>query len=275
MYTISPYALAENGFFSTGEGDNVRCVFCRLEIRGWEVNDTPRGEHKRWNENCPFLKRRTVGNITLSNEIEERAFLTQQDVNKLAINITQDVETAEELNVIKLLQTKYPEYLCSKNRLKSFKYWPVHLPTRPEQLSEAGFVYSNVGDRCFTFCCNTKLSQWNPKDAPWEQHARWSFGCQFLQLMKGSKFIEDVKKTQFREMELKVEEEEIRPMNIESDVGCAVNDLTCKVCCENKSSICVLPCGHLATCDSCIIKIKNKACVMCRSKILAYVRVYV
>jgi baculoviral IAP repeat-containing protein 7/8 len=272
MYNISPYALAENGFFSTGEEDNVRCAFCRLEVRGWNENDTAREEHIRWKANCPFLKQGFVGNISLSNELEEREFFTQEDASKLSLSLTQDGINQEDLNIIKRLQVKHPEYLCTNNRLKSFKYWPKHLPTRPEQLSAAGFVYTNIGDRAYTFCCNTKLSQWTPGDDPWEQHARWSFGCQFLQLMKGSKFIAEVKKTQIRDLELKEDEE---PMNTDCEDVCAVNDLTCKVCCVKKSSICVLPCGHLATCESCIIQVKSNACVLCRTKILGYVRVYV
>jgi baculoviral IAP repeat-containing protein 7/8 len=270
-YSISPYELAKSGFFSTGEHDNVRCMFCHLEIKGWTSNDTARGEHVRWNANCPFLRARNVGNVTLDNDANERVILSQEDVKKLRIILSKEGVTAEDLNAIKHLKARHQDYICNKNRLKSFKYWPAYLQTRPDKLCKAGFVYSNIGDRCFTFCCNIVLTHWNPDDDPWEQHARWSFGCQFLQLMKGSKFIADVKKTQLREVQV----DEQMTTECDEPTGNVSTELTCKVCCERKVSICILPCGHVATCDSCILQIKNKKCVLCRTEILAYVRAYV
>jgi len=52
---VTVYALAKCGFFYTGDEDNCRCFFCKLEVRGWEQGDTADGEHRRWNPRCPFL----------------------------------------------------------------------------------------------------------------------------------------------------------------------------------------------------------------------------
>ncbi|XP_065342663.1 death-associated inhibitor of apoptosis 2-like [Cloeon dipterum] len=66
---VGPFSLAKNGFFYTGDGDNVRCVFCNLEVRGWEEGDTADGEHRRWNPNCPFLRNeQSVGNVKIGSE---------------------------------------------------------------------------------------------------------------------------------------------------------------------------------------------------------------
>jgi hypothetical protein len=67
---VDPYDLAKSGFYWTGSTDNCRCVFCRLDVRGWEPGDTADGEHRKWNSSCVFLNRRTVGNIKIGDELQ-------------------------------------------------------------------------------------------------------------------------------------------------------------------------------------------------------------
>ncbi|CAB3388883.1 Hypothetical predicted protein [Cloeon dipterum] len=38
---VTPFDLAKSGFYYSGCEDNVICVFCNLEVRGWEEGDTP------------------------------------------------------------------------------------------------------------------------------------------------------------------------------------------------------------------------------------------
>ncbi|CAB3388897.1 Hypothetical predicted protein, partial [Cloeon dipterum] len=38
---VTPFDLAKSGFYYSGREDNVICVFCNLEVRGWEEGDTP------------------------------------------------------------------------------------------------------------------------------------------------------------------------------------------------------------------------------------------
>lgn len=65
---VSIYDLAHFGFSYTNTEDNVRCVFCRLEVRGWEPTDTAVDEHRRWNPRCPFLVLQDVGNVQIGDE---------------------------------------------------------------------------------------------------------------------------------------------------------------------------------------------------------------
>lgn len=66
---VSIYDLAHFGFYYANSQDNVRCAFCRLEVRGWEPLDTAEAEHHRWNPNCPFLKLQDVGNVCIGDEL--------------------------------------------------------------------------------------------------------------------------------------------------------------------------------------------------------------
>jgi Inhibitor of Apoptosis domain len=66
---ISIYDLAKNGFYFTGQDDNCRCVFCKLEVRGWEQGDTAETEHRRWNPRCAFLQpNNQTGNKAIGEE---------------------------------------------------------------------------------------------------------------------------------------------------------------------------------------------------------------
>ncbi|KAF4525546.1 hypothetical protein B566_EDAN012953, partial [Ephemera danica] len=65
---VNPYDLAKSGFYWTGDADAVRCIFCRVEIRNWEDDDTADGEHRRWSGSCPFMNGRNVGNAPLGQE---------------------------------------------------------------------------------------------------------------------------------------------------------------------------------------------------------------
>lgn len=65
---VSVYELARSGFYYAHPEDNVRCVFCNLEIRGWEPNDTADGEHMRWNPQCRRKNFNVLGNVEIGDE---------------------------------------------------------------------------------------------------------------------------------------------------------------------------------------------------------------
>ena len=86
----------------------------------------------------------------------------------------------------------FPPDLAAKmhyeQRLLSFEHWrPYHQPK--EKMAEAGFYYYNLRDCVKCFCCGCILSNWEPFDDPWEQHALWFPGCMFVLLSKGQDFI--------------------------------------------------------------------------------------
>ncbi|KAJ8315171.1 hypothetical protein KUTeg_007321 [Tegillarca granosa] len=50
-----PNALAEAGFYYTGEDDVVRCHYCDGGLRQWEPGDVPWTEHARWFPFCKYI----------------------------------------------------------------------------------------------------------------------------------------------------------------------------------------------------------------------------
>ncbi|XP_030372330.1 death-associated inhibitor of apoptosis 1 [Scaptodrosophila lebanonensis] len=85
---------------------------------------------------------------------------------------------------------EYPEYAIEAARLRSFAEWPRNMKQKPQQLAEAGFFYTGLGDRVRCFSCGGGLKDWDDNDDPWEQHALWLSQCRFLKLMKGQLFID-------------------------------------------------------------------------------------
>jgi hypothetical protein len=65
---VPPKALARAGFIYNGTGDRTQCVFCLMQIEGWEDKDDPVSEHKRLAKNCPFVCGKPVGNIPIGQK---------------------------------------------------------------------------------------------------------------------------------------------------------------------------------------------------------------
>lgn len=87
----------------------------------------------------------------------------------------------------------FPEYSIESARLRSFDEWPKSMKQTPDELSAAGFFYTQKGDRVICFCCGGGLCQWEEQDNPWEEHALHHGECEYLQLKKGSEYVESVK----------------------------------------------------------------------------------
>lgn len=220
---LDPHELACSGMFYMGESDKTKCYFCEVEIGRWEREDQPVPEHLHWSPNCPLLRRRTTNNVPINVEVLERLLpAPSYDIcgaNDIEIRRNAFAEgtipaahmmadmppgspvimntnnlTASSSNSTPTAGCSFfpevPEYAIETARLRSFAEWPRHMKQRPEQLAEAGFFYTGVGDRVKCFSCGGGLKDWDDDDEPWEQHALWMSKCRFVKLMKGESFIE-------------------------------------------------------------------------------------
>ncbi|XP_048769072.2 baculoviral IAP repeat-containing protein 2-like isoform X2 [Ostrea edulis] len=72
--TVSTLRLAKEGFYYSGESDNVTCFACGFEKCGWESTDDPREIHRRMSPNCSFFNPSQSKNVPIgaarNNEIE-------------------------------------------------------------------------------------------------------------------------------------------------------------------------------------------------------------
>ncbi|XP_065342052.1 baculoviral IAP repeat-containing protein 7-B-like [Cloeon dipterum] len=273
---VGPFSLAKSGFYYTGDGDNVRCVFCNLEVRGWEEGDTPDGEHQRWNPNCPFLRnRQSVQNIKIGDETVDlqhdslsrihlgASLLSQSErLRKYGPNLhlvrstNLFLLTPQDLNIQDWYAPLNARFVTLKSRQDSFKnLWPRSHKQTSLELAQAGFFYTGIGDRVICFYCNLGLKDWDPNDDPFVQHCKWNSSCQYLLMRKGHSFVEKV---------LHGNE------NLEISATCAIrvgkrSDLKCLKCIKNNVSKLNLPCGHVAYCSEC----SEPSCTICNEEVIA------
>lgn len=85
-----------------------------------------------------------------------------------------------------------PQYMLYDDRLSSYKKWPQILKYLIEPLSETGFFYTQKGDEVQCFCCGGALKHWNDGEHPGEQHAIWFPKCHYINMVKGTKYIDFV-----------------------------------------------------------------------------------
>lgn len=162
---ISPNSLAKAGFYYTHISDQVKCAWCEGIIGQWEVGDDPFAEHQKFFPECAKV---------ISNSISSNPALDP------SIGI-QPVKTPYA-----------PQFSSLDSRIRSFETWTTGHIQDPERLAQAGFYYLGIADEVHCFYCDGGLRFWLADDDPWFEHARCFPKCQFVQLVKGQLFIENV-----------------------------------------------------------------------------------
>lgn len=77
----NPKALAHEGFYYTGTGDKVCCVFCRNCLHTWESEDIPSEEHRTYYPHCPFVQDLNVANVRIEDEVLNSNSFAQDPVD--------------------------------------------------------------------------------------------------------------------------------------------------------------------------------------------------
>ncbi|XP_061394548.1 death-associated inhibitor of apoptosis 2 [Musca vetustissima] len=163
---ISPESLAKAGFFYLNRSDQVMCAWCKGVIAQWEKQDNAFQEHRRFFPGCP---RAQLGPLI---EIASAGI--------------------RDLGIQQISPAKNPKYSSLDARLRTYTNWPIPDIQKPESLAQAGLYYQGVDDQVRCFHCNMGLRSWEKEDDPWFEHAKWYPMCQFVRLVKGAKYIEDV-----------------------------------------------------------------------------------
>lgn len=189
---ISPNILAKTGFYFIGPYDRVMCHFCKVEVNAWEMGDNEVTEHVRWSIDCPLLQQRKTDNVPLE---------PISDYMKLIAPIRESRDQTRRYIMGALVETPmsffrkdpdFPEFKSHLTRLETFTEWPNPKIQCPNQLSEAGFFYTQKEDRVICFNCGGGLFKWDEQDDPWEMHAWWYEECSYLRRKKGINYIKSV-----------------------------------------------------------------------------------
>ncbi|KAK3098518.1 hypothetical protein FSP39_020265 [Pinctada imbricata] len=92
-------------------------------------------------------------------------------------------------------RSRFPRYAVLTVRISSFHGFPCYVSQSPRQLALAGFYYLGYGDGVQCYFCGGKLTNWEPGDDPFVEHAKWFPMCLFLRETKGQDFISLVEDT--------------------------------------------------------------------------------
>lgn len=196
------------------------------------------------------------------------------------------MENHAELGAFQL-NAEFLQYSIESVRTRTFLDWPKALKQTPEQLADAGFFYTKIGDRVVCFNCGLGLRGWEIDDDPWEEHARFSENCEYVNLVKGKKFIEEAKARK----PVGVEQPKPSPEKCEtqSKIVSPKEDsdtekcyekwdekhrewLNCKICFLNEFNTVFVSCGHMIACAKCASSLSN--CPTCRNPFREIIRVY-
>lgn len=316
---IDARILAKTGFYLVGPEDQVKCYFCKVEIGHWEQDDNEVAEHSRWSPNCPLLKRRETANVPLEPVAEldgllppmsfdvcgpcgidirpgsyaESSFSTSPPTPSPATTSTAAIVEREAPT---LRHPDYPEYAIETARIRSFDDWPKTLKQKPKQLSDAGFFYTQKGDRVICFSCGGGLRDWDENDDPWEQHALWFSKCEYLQLIKGQDYIDRVKTDQVKNDEERsasgassqesgasstapapsasaaAQVAELLAEKDDPQENKLCDSRLCKICYSSEYNTAFFPCGHVVACTKCASSVTK--CPLCRKPFEKVMRVF-
>lgn len=166
---ISPLSLVKAGFYYLNRSDEVKCAWCQGVIAKWERQDDPWFEHQRFFPECPRVQ---LGPL---------------------IEVASD--GMRDLGIHQNSPPKKPKFSSFDARLRTYTDWPIPDIQKPEKLAQAGLYYQNVDDQVRCFHCSIGLRSWEKEDDPWFEHARWCPECQFVRLVKGCNYVQQVQET--------------------------------------------------------------------------------
>lgn len=185
-------------------------------------------------------------------------------------------------------EVQFPRFSVEAARVRSFLDWPKAMKQRPEELSDAGFFYTKIADRVVCFNCGLGLRAWEEEDDPWEQHITFSANCEYVQLVKGRKYVEEVNAKMLNKWNRNVGEETQKLNDSPQITECSSENKTkeccgeceeklreqrqCKICCVNELNAVFIPCGHSIACVKCAMALTE--CPTCRNAYANIVRVY-
>lgn len=326
---IDKHRLALLGFYYYGPSDMVKCHFCGVEIGMWEDGDDVLTDHMRWSPYCSLIRRNPTENVPINESVLNYALPPApsadvtgvmerpntvpegsiESVSEDDVHMMQHVlynqggwdavfpRTSNSTLTQSLQRPEHPEYAIEAKRVESYEDWPKTMRQKPQQLSDAGFYYTGKGDRVCCFSCGGGLKDWEENDEPWQQHAMWYSKCEYLKLMKGMEFINEMAKireelscsksnefpslssspnggsqesslslTQTMDVEQLSLEDSDEPINIEKE------SKLCKICYVNEYNTIFLPCGHVIACAKCASSVSK--CPACRQPFETLTRVY-
>ena len=199
---LDPKELAFHGFYYLRKQDHTCCAFCKMTITGWVPELDIKTTHCLINPNCPMLSNNVIFNIPIvASDILKKISPLDENISnsypipKLYNNNKRDDHKKKISYDSSILAGVYPtkplkKYSTFKQRKATFnnENWPLgSVKQTPDELANAGFYYSGIGDIVYCHHCNCGLKNWKIDDDPINEHAKWFPNCSFIKLIEREK----------------------------------------------------------------------------------------
>ncbi|RXG61876.1 Baculoviral IAP repeat-containing protein 7-A, partial [Armadillidium vulgare] len=206
---------AEGLFYSRNE-DRCTCVFCWEIYDGWKEGCSVKEKHYKKSPDCfkfvmkhkadEFWKgpkkfyRDPYGKDTCGGGFKADKFIDNCKKDRIIIikkiyNNSQKsnvhLDDFENAGIYRHSDVQaYPEYANKNDRLTTFDKWPENVLTHqsPEDLAEAGFLYTGIADFVVCFSCGQMIGIFEKDDIAWIEHAKFSPYCRYLLYKKNPSF---------------------------------------------------------------------------------------
>ncbi|AKN80754.1 inhibitor of apoptosis 5 [Diatraea saccharalis granulovirus] len=231
--------LALVGFYYTGYTDHIVCQYCKLDLYNFTLGgeDSLR-DHKRYSPDCPFFT------INTTNYVNTR-FLSPRIINS---NYHPGLTP--------------PPYKCDysllEQRIYSFINFPTCLKTLVEDLSDAGFYYTNVGDYVCCYACGVIGKDWTTTSDVWRVHKRLNDRCSLVLLKKLNHNNNNNNNNNNNDNTNNLKENYNKIVPTAPTLGCLPKCKKCKLRCIDAV---LLPCYHFCVCQECALLCTT--CVFC------------
>ncbi|XP_056016208.1 baculoviral IAP repeat-containing protein 7-A-like [Ostrea edulis] len=279
---LSKEEFVRQGFYCVGQGDRVRCVYCRGYLSDWEPNDDILLEHKKHFPKCPFI-------ISPYKFPEFRDFSSRlesfSDWPSQFSQRKEDLALAGMFYLGKGDQTKcfwcngiLADWEPGDSPVLEHRKWFKDCQWLEVIKSEPFFVNAEKSNQGKSKTDEFPIQE---TSSPEDLAKKIGFSSEIISKAAkkcgGTFDVETLVKAILDLGETKTEEVVLSQTDRDLDMKCLKGstqsfDPSCKICFDASFNTVFLPCGHLLCCEECARTIRT--CPMCRATIASAKKVF-
>jgi len=189
---VEAWKMARAGLLYTGQGEEVRCIWCGVVMGEWQFGDQVMARHRQTSPQCPFVLQ-TSDNVPCDpisdNSVSVIIPMDTDDVGPQTPRLLSSVrshlpplDTSHHQEDASSASPEGPvevDYRSEAVRLASFQNWNVPF-IQPSDLAKAGFYSLNNLDSCKCVFCENCVGDWVEGDDPMTEHRNLFPMCPFV-----------------------------------------------------------------------------------------------
>ncbi|XP_077163780.1 E3 ubiquitin-protein ligase XIAP isoform X2 [Paroedura picta] len=110
-YSVTKEQLAQAGFYSIGDGDNVLCFHCGGGLREWRADDDPWEQHSQWFPGCNYLLEEKgqdyVNNVQLTRSLQDSTIKDTENASRIGgLSTEEQLRCLQEEKLCKICMDK-------------------------------------------------------------------------------------------------------------------------------------------------------------------------